>query len=138
MYLYDILFLNYDRDNRNWGFIKENNKYRLIIFDNQGIFSIFAPPFINYNPELFKNNKGFFISFIYQDFEQFLDYCPDEYLGEIEKIINSVSYENINLLFLNLEKELDIKINPTFLMIYKDHYKRINDIIKNRGVSNAR
>jgi len=137
MYVFDILFLNDDRHACNWGLINENE---LVLFDNFNIFSIYNPPYINYNHELFiSNNKIRLCNSIYSDFEEFLNNCDEEILEIIYKMVNKASLENIKAIFELIEKKYQIKINDRFIRIYEPHYKKILEIInRKRGINNAR
>jgi len=137
MYVFDILFLNDDRHAKNWGLI---NKTDLILFDNFNIFSIYNPPYISYNPELFiGNNKIELYNNLYKDFEEFLNSCDECMLEIVFNMVDKSSLLNIKALFEHIEKEYNILLDERFLKIYEPHYTKILDIVnRKRGISNAR
>lgn len=142
MYIYDLLFLNEDRHSGNWGLVKEKEIYKLILYDNQNLFTVLYPPFIRFNNALFKKNVDrSVITFnnVYKDLDEFLKWCPCEYKEDIYKMIEQASISNIERIFSSIERKYDIKINSEFLVIYSEHYKKVLDVMnRNRGLNNAR
>lgn len=135
MYLYDILFLNGDRHYRNWGLVKIDNEYRVIIFDNENIFSLFLP-YIRFNSTIFSNQSKSYSSRICEDFEAFLKICPREYLSELYSMIDKAEIENVAAIIKNLEIEFETQLDPSFLQTYTSSYNKIKAIVSKHKAEN--
>jgi hypothetical protein len=128
MYLFDMLFINGDRHYRNWGLVEIDNEYRVIIFDNENIFSIFLP-YIRFSNTIFSNTSKSYLSRIYEDLREFLKKCPTEYLAELYKMIDKAEIENVTAIIKTIEEENNMQMDPKLLQTFTTHYKKIRDII---------
>lgn len=129
MYLFDLLFLNGDRHNRNWGLININGEYRVLIFDNENIFSLLFLPYICFNLDNFSNPNKNYTSRICDDLSAFLKKCPKEYLEELYKIIDKSEPSNVSAIINSIETINNTKLNPRFLPTYTTHYNKIKDVV---------
>lgn len=128
MYLYDILFMNDDRHDRNWGlkFLKEA---RLVLLDNGNIFRIYGRPYIRYDQSFYFDEDNH--TAWAQDFLAFYESLSDENQEMITELTLKANGNLVKAIFSMIEHQYKTSINPKFLKIYEDHYEQIKNIIRN-------
>ena len=128
MYLYDILFMNDDRHDRNWGlkFLKEA---RLVLLDNGNIFRIYGRPYIRYDQSFYFDEDNH--TAWAQDFLAFYESLSDENQEMITELTLKANGNRVKAIFSMIEHQYKTSINPKFLKIYEDHYEQIKNIIRN-------
>lgn len=140
IYIFDILFLNYDRDPRNWGILTEKNQAHIVILDNEMIFSkkdTLEKDEENNDLEEEEKNDGSYlaetvalnINFmethpkIYDDFRYFLKESSLEFITLFKYYFDLITPEFLNGLIEQIERKYNIKTSnkEEMLEIYKKH-----------------
>ena len=129
MYLYDILFMNDDRHDRNWGILMQEEA-RVALIDNGAIFRVTGKPYIRFDDSMYFNKSV--SSAIYEDFLLFYESLDNENRLMVDHYIKSVTPNSIKNVFLAIENYYQCQINPLFLQIYEDHYKEILKTLSER------
>lgn len=119
MYIYDILFMHYDRSFENFGILDDK---KLILLDNSLIFKSDLPPLIS---SMFDVDD---ISNVYCDLYNYLTASSEEFVEEFMNIFNLVTPDKLDEIFNKIEKERKIKIKKR--TEYNDLYKENYEIIK--------
>lgn len=133
MYIFDILFLNDDRNKTNWGVILKNNNYCLILFDHSNIFSILKGPIIQYVSKV-ENHLSLQDSVI-KDLETFLNDCPLEYYEKLLDFIYKANISAIKRIFRDIENLYHISLDSFYLELYEQNYTKILEMLnKKRGI----
>ena len=133
MYIVDALIGNFDRHGGNWGFLKENNKYRLApIFDNGS--SLF--------PQMIDEDK---MKFIMEDEEETLKRVYEFPTSQIKlnnkkssyyDVINSLAYKECNDALIEIYKKINMidiyKIIDEVEFLSKIHKEFLKHILNKR------
>ena len=133
MYIVDALIGNFDRHGGNWGFLKENNKYRLApIFDNGS--SLF--------PQMIDEDK---MKFIMEDEEETLKRVYEFPTSQIKlnnkkssyyDVINSLAYKECNDALIKIYKKINMidiyKIIDEVEILSKIHKEFLKHILNKR------
>ena len=133
MYIVDALIGNFDRHGGNWGFLKENNKYRLApIFDNGS--SLF--------PQMIDEDK---MKFIMEDEEETLKRVYEFPTSQIKlnnkkssyyDVINSLAYKECNDALIKIYKKINMidiyKIIDEVEFLSKIHKEFLKHILNKR------
>lgn len=133
MYIVDALIGNFDRHGGNWGFLKENNKYRLApIFDNGS--SLF--------PQMIDEDK---MKFIMEDEEETLKRVYEFPTSQIKlnnkkssyyDVINSLAYKECNDALIKIYKKINMidiyKIIDEVEFLSKIHKEFLKYILNKR------
>ena len=135
MYIYDILFMNDDRHDRNWGFLMQDSA-KLVLIDNGNIFSIKRKPYIRFMPDLYLEKD--IESAMAEDIANLIHSLSLEYKKMIIEYLYKVSPVNLNNIFLMIEEKYHCQINPEFLNMYSERYQKIMNILEEKRCNYGR
>lgn len=138
MYILDILFINYDRNNDNWGVIA-NKDPQIGILDND--LSFMLPRTIissRQNESYFKRSKleqGRFNVDSIKDLEYFLNNYDFIYVDLFYKIYELLTPEAVEEIIYRIEQEKDVIVEAkeVYLERYTDNYKKIGKLLEISG-----
>ncbi len=135
MYLYDILFMNDDRHDRNWGFLI-NEKARIVLLDNGAILRVGGKPYICFDHDVYLN--GSINQAIEEDFLLFYESLERNDQQMVDGYLKKACPRNILNLFQIIEAQYQCQINPLFLQLYEDHYERIVNVLNEKRCNYGR
>ncbi len=136
VYIMDIILMNPDRNNENWGIITTNNIPRICILDNELSFSLPAISLSSKRKEPYYIRKYFedvsFSEDAYSDIKYFLENYSYHSIATFKVLLGMLTPEYIISLFDYVEKEYEVRIKDRDLFIkkYKEHYHRLQEILK--------
>lgn len=147
IYLFDILFVNSDRDNRNFGLVRIDNETRIYAYDNEFIFddndkiSLSAKhekydelrkPYEwnvdSYEEHILKENM--------LELEYFLSESEDKYSETLENMLNTITPE----VFLNILQEVELEVSGVinnkdlWYDLYSKNYNMIKELLESRKI----
>lgn len=123
MFIVDALIANFDRHGSNWGFIKNNNQYRLSpVFDNGSCLF----PGLNTDDKIITvlNNPNEIEKRIYQFPTSQIKYCEKK--SSYYEIISSLAFEECNHALIRIMERIDMNRINYFI----DSITCISDIRK--------
>lgn len=143
VYMFDILFLNYDRDSRNWGILRQKDQVNVVILDNEMIFSKKRKESINYlykseNKDSFDiNNEDSILAetvaltsdfsethpSVYEDFRNFFKESSSEFTDLIKYYIDLITPEFLRQIIKQIERNesIIIETKEEIIETYKTH-----------------
>lgn len=133
LYLMDILTLNSDRTFNNWGIIESKDKINLGVFDHTEMMFVDDLVMHSYaddddyerNLKLKNEIELSSIEKIFIDLENFVTVSSDEFVSDLENII-----EELNPTFLYLKmREIEIKYNQKF---HSDNFWLMSNFMHDR------
>ena len=142
MYLYDILILNVDRTNSNWGFICDGKKIiDMAILDNENSFTMVKS--VDFDAKLYPDDKLQSDSVVsvkdakmqanLENLEYFLEISSIEYINLFREMFAKLTPQVVEDIFADVEKEYGINPLKNFLLdIYARNYEAIKSILKQR------
>lgn len=120
MYIFDILFLNNDRDLKNWGILTQTNgNLNIVIFDNELIFyENTSFPGISLTASLTE-----FYPSVYDDFRIFLKESSSEFTSLFKYYFDLITPEFFKGLIEQIERRDNIQIETKEKLVekYKKH-----------------
>lgn len=141
VYMFDILFLNYDRDTRNWGILTQKDQVNVIILDNELIFtkkseenednddkqtesSCYAET-VSLNVNFKKEHAP-----VYEDFRQFLKESSTEFITSFKYYLDLITPEFLRKIIEQIEKSNDLNIadKEEKIAIYQKHHNALQTI----------
>lgn len=123
MYIFDILFLNSDRDLQNWGILfQENGNQNIVIFDNELIFyeNTFFPG-ISLTASISTKYPQ-----VYDDFRIFLKESSSEFISLFKDYFDLITPEFLKDLINQVERENNISLATKEELITKYNNHRVN------------
>ncbi len=147
MYLFDLLFLNGDRESDNWGIVSEKGNAELYILDNEFSFDDFYPPQLTAHPEddYYSHKGGFYAMYgdesntcsseLYlEELEYFLNGTGKEYTEVFMDMYNKLTPEFVYEKILEIEENNNKKMPHLHsrLNIYEGYYKEISKLLNNK------
>lgn len=130
IYIMDLLLMNFDRTDLNWGFYIKDNNVRIAIIDSELAFSI-SSSYISCEER--KNPFGL-ISINDDNIEilKFLSVSSKEFVDLFARMYRLLTPEYIENVFLGVEKDIgrSIVAKDICLRIYNEHYQEIGEVIK--------
>ena len=147
VYMFDILFLNYDRDSRNWGILKQKDQVNVVILDNEMIFSQKRKEIlyksknkdslgINNEDSILAETVALTSDFsethpsVYEDFRKFLKESSSEFTDLIKYYIDLITPEFLRIIIEQIERNESIIIETKEKMIetYRTHRASLIEI----------
>jgi hypothetical protein len=131
IYIMDILLMNYDRTDLNWGLYYKNGTLRIAIIDSEMAFSI-ASSYMSC-----VNEVGPFDYVRINDDESeivnFLNVSSQEYVDMFKEIFSLLTPEYVQKVFEEVEQEIgrNIRGKELYTRIYNDHYQNIKNLLGN-------
>lgn len=147
IYLFDILFINSDRDNRNFGLVRVGNETRIYAYDNEFIFDDCDKVSLsakyerhdelrnphewnveNYEEHVLKENM--------LELEYFLSESEDKYSEILENMLNIITPE----MFLKIIQEVELEVNDVinnrdvWYNLYRKNYYPIKELLESRKI----
>lgn len=131
VYIFDILFFNYDRDFKNWGILVQKDQINITILDNEMIFS------------KKDENEGYLVgtvalnvnfteihSDIYNDFSHFLKESSLEFIKLFKYYFDLITPEFLKGIINQIERRDNIQIETKeeILENYKNHRMALIEI----------
>lgn len=135
MYLYDILFMNDDRHDENWGLFVQKQQ-RIILLDQGNIFSFGRKPMICFDPLVYVNKNV--DEAMGEDFLLFYDSLFEEEKRMVEQYLKKAIPSQIKNVFWKIEEQYGWTIDPLFLSVYEDHYQKIMTLFNEKRCSYGR
>lgn len=131
MYFFDFLFLNSDRNSRNFGFLKAPEGWKLVMFDHMLLFDVQYPFTMRFHDNNFQNGEA--LENYYRDFEQFLSFLDQEVIQVFQHMLEIYSCDAVReeIRKVHSDKEQE------YMEIYSTHYERVEEILS-RGVHYGR
>lgn len=139
VYIFDILFLNYDRDARNWGILTGKDHVNIIILDNELIFSKkeenkddkddIEDDTKTENGSYLAETVALNVNFkethspVYEDFKYFLKESSTEFISLFKFYFDLITPEFLKGLIEQIEQKGNIKVEAKdeILDTYKKH-----------------
>jgi len=110
IYIYDVLFFNFDRGTRNWGILTLNDEPRIVMFDHEFMFNIDAEDsktlLMNVN---FLEKK----SDLYDDFRYFLKESSSEFVSLFKYYFDLVTPELLSQIIKSVELKIETNNRET-------------------------
>lgn len=105
VYLFDMLFCNFDRHQENWGVVSNCDTNKLCIFDNAEMFNT------QYKPSLYCSTdnddiEDDYISYLVElvrEITVFKSHCSSEFIENSIEILNKIDVETLNNLISEVE-----------------------------------
>lgn len=147
IYLFDILFINSDRDNRNFGLVRINDETRLYAYDNEFIFDdndnvSLSAKHENYDElkEYHEWNVNSYEEHILKEnmleLEYFLSESEDKYSAILENMLSMITPE----VFLNILQEVELEVSGVindkemWYKLYSKNYNMIKELLESRKI----
>lgn len=140
IYIFDILFMNYDRDTRNWGTLINGKQINIAILDNEFIFTKKKES----NNDEEKQSKGSYLAGtvslnvnfkeehvpVYEDFRRFLKESSTEYIVTFKYYFNLITPEFLRKIIEQTENSNNLVIadKDEKINIYQKHYNTLQTI----------
>lgn len=121
IYIFDLLFCNYDRREDNWGIISKNNTPIIVMFDNEYLFST-----VDFT-SLFIEKNAITESRLYFEFRAFLNESSSEFLDLFTYYYDFITPEFLNSILNEVNKECGLIKKDTILSRYQ---KRRQELLK--------
>ena len=146
IYLFDILILNADRVNSNWGFIVNDDKIENVyIFDNELSFNYESPVMLtakgnnNFKYTMLDNWNTLFKSTQenIKELEFFLS-NHGEYMDTFLSMYEKLTPQVVRDVYESIIKEVGnhkVLNNTNFLLVYTKSYRAIGKLLKIRGLT---
>lgn len=154
IYIFDILFLNYDRDARNWGILTQKDQVNIAILDNELIFtkkseeneenddkqteSSYYAETVSLNVNFKKEHAP-----VYEDFQYFLKESSSEFISLFKYYFDLITPEFLKCLIEQIERRDNIQIEKKeeLVEIYATHRKALMQVYEEeikKGDNHAR
>lgn len=147
IYLFDILFINSDRDNRNFGLVRIGNETRLYAYDNEFIFDdndkvSLSAKYEKYdevkNPHVWKveNYEEHILKENMLELEYFLNESEDKYSEILRNMLRAITPE----VFLNILQEVELEVSGVinnkeiWYDLYSKNYYMIKELLESRKI----
>ncbi len=129
IYILDMLLLNFDRTELNWGILKKNGNVDLYIFDNECAFSIGSCYISCRKKKLYENIN---INNDIWELEAFIETADQEYKDMLRKMYKQLTPEYIEGIIGEVEKDIgrEVRNKDVLLYVYKMHYEELGALIK--------
>ncbi len=131
IYLMDILLMNYDRTDLNWGFYYKDETISVAIIDSEMAFSISSSYMSCANDlgiqEYVRINDS------KKEIINFLNVSSQEYVDMFKEMFLLLTPQYVQQIFEEVEEEIgrDIRDKELYLSIYREHYMSIKDLLDN-------
>lgn len=142
MYLFDILFLNGDRNYKNWAIQDEANGKRLYALDHGHLFSSYYP--LRFTMEKESNRDLYFdeddaLEDVYEELTAFLNQSSEEYMKLFEEMMGKARPEVLEEFICQIEAEgFQIADKNSIIDLYSKHYSNLEKLLTERTKSNER
>lgn len=142
IYLFDILFMNSDRDSRNYGILHNNDgSIAIYAFDNETIFDIDNRVSLTArydNSEKLKKHNTCENNL--EELELFLNVSTIEMQELLERMLKIVTPETVINVLNDVEKEVNDSIDEKdmYINMYKKNYEAIKALLESRGKDGKR
>ena len=125
----DILLLNFDRSELNWGILEKKGNRDLYIFDNEYSFTI-GSCYISCRKQ--KEYECIKINRDYDELVEFLKIASQEELDLLRNMYDTLTPAYIESVIESVEKYIgrEIDCKKTILHVYKLHYGELKGLIK--------
>lgn len=145
IYLFDLIFLNSDRDNRNFGLVREGNETHIYAFDNEFILDINETPTLTskygrgeelkqykqwpektYEEQVLKENM--------HELEFFLSESDSKYYDILVEMMKKVPVEVFEQVCSDVERKVNSSISykDLWIDIYRKNYEAICFLLEDR------
>jgi len=131
IYIMDILLMNYDRTDLNWGFYYKDGTIKIAIIDSEMAFTV-GNTYISCVNEIGSRD---FVS-INDDQDEiinFLNISSQEYIDLFKEMFSFLTPQYVQSVFEEVEQEIgrDIRDKELYTRIYNNHYNKIKSLLDN-------
>lgn len=137
IYIFDILFLNYDRDSRNWGILTQKDQANVVILDNELIFTKKSEEDKDDDKQnessCYAETVSLNVNFkeehapIYEDFRRFLKESSAEYIVTFKYYFDLITPEFLRKIIEQTENSNNLVIadKEEKINVYQKHYNAL-------------
>ena len=129
LYIFDILLLNFDRTELNWGILDKNGRPELYIFDNECAFTIGSCYISCRESKPYEQIK---INNDLVEIPAFLEMATPEEIELLRSMYDRFTPQYISVAIDEVEKKIgrEVTRKDTLLQVYKRHYIELGELIK--------
>ena len=137
VYLMDIILMNHDRNNENWGIIVIDNIPRICILDNELSFNMPITSISSKRKKPDYIRKYLSDDSLFEDTYTDINYFLENYnitgVATFKILLRILTPEFINELFDLVEQEYKVKIEGREILLeqYMEHYTKLQELLNN-------
>lgn len=142
MYLFDILFLNGDRNNKNWAVQDNENQKSLYALDHGHLFSSYYP--LRFTMEKESDVNLYFdedeaLKDAYEELSAFFCCSSEEYLRLFQEMMDKARPAVLEEFICQIEAEgFPIADKKSIIELYRKHYSNLEKLLAERTKANER
>lgn len=137
IFLFDIMFLHYDRSPMNWLYV--SNEKRIYMLDNEFIF---VPEYLDRVYKMFvcpMEEESNYDNRL-EDLARFLEVSSREYIIEFKNMLLKITPDRLEEIIDNISSEYRATIpkRDLYLRKYKEHYEKMMELVNTKTIGRTR